>query len=153
MMRNLFAAVAAFALAGTLVTAQDNTPTAPAPQAPASPPAASQPPAPPEAPGQLENQILTGCLTQGSEPNVFILDNARSSTQPSTVPGKSYVVTMTDIGGLRTQLNHQVRITGKAEDKVLPAAKPGEKVDEKDLPKLTASAITSIATTCATAAG
>lgn len=150
MMRNLFATVAAFALAGALVAAQDPTPAAPAPQAPAAPPAASQPPTP-EPPAQLENQILTGCLLQGSDPNVFILDNARVSTQPTTVPGKSYVVTMTDIGGLRAQLNHQVRITGKAEDKVLPAAKPGEKADEKDLPKLTASAVTSIATTCATA--
>jgi hypothetical protein len=149
MMRNFFTVVAAFALAGVVVTAQD--PAAPAPSP--APPAPSPAPAvtPPDAQNEMRNQILTGCLTQGSGPTVFILSNARLGTQARTDPGKSYVVTMTDVGNLRTQLNHEVRITGRAEEKVVPAPKPGEKIEEKDLPKLTASAITSVATTCSTA--
>ena len=152
MMRNFFTVVAAFALAGAVVTAQDPAYPAPQPQAPASPPATSPAPAAtPDTQNEMRNQILTGCLTQGSGPSVFVLSDARLSTQARTEPGKSYVVTMTDIGNLRTQLNHEVRITGRAEDKMAPAPKAGEKVDEKDLPKLTASAITSVATTCSTA--
>jgi hypothetical protein len=150
MMRNFFTVVAAFALAGAVVTAQD--PANPAPQPPASPPATSPAPAAtPDTQNEMRNQILTGCLTQGTGPNVFVLSNARLSTQARTEPGKSYVVAMTDIGNLRTQLNHEVRITGRAEEKTLPAPKPGETLEEKDLPKLTASAITSVANTCSTA--
>jgi hypothetical protein len=150
MMRNFFTVVAAFALAGAVVTAQDPAYPAPQPQPPASPPATSQAPAATPSDTQ-QNQTLTGCLTQGSGPTVFILSNARLSSQARTEPGKTYVVTMTDVGNLRTQLNHEVRITGRAEQKAMPAPKPDEKVDEKDMPKLTASAITSIATTCSTA--
>ena len=152
MIRNIFSVAAAFVLAGAVVAGQDPANPTPRPQPePSTPPVVSPAPSTTPSGPQNENQILTGCLTQGSGPNVFILSNARLGTQARTDPGKSYVVTMTEVGNLRTQLNHEVRITGRAEDKTLPTPKPGEMLEEKDMPKLTASAITSVATTCSTA--
>jgi hypothetical protein len=58
--------------------------------------------------------ILEGCLVQGSGPTVFVLENAKLSTQDRTARGMSYIVseaTAADLD-LSDHLNHQVRLTG-----------------------------------------
>lgn len=92
---------------------------------------------------------ITGCLTQGSGPTVFILDNARMNPRDQNEKAKSYLlVAATEDLGFKAQLNHQVSVTGIAEVKT-PAMPPaGQKPAEKDLPKLTAKALTQVADTC-----
>jgi hypothetical protein len=55
---------------------------------------------------------LTGCLVQGSSPTVFILENAKTSTDAATAKGKSYVIQAAAGTDLKEHLNHQVRIVG-----------------------------------------
>ena len=167
MKNKVFSVFAAMAIAGTMVAAQDPQPT-PSPY-PASP---SQPQSPPSTSSATESkdQSLTGCLVQGSGPTVFLLENAKvaadtSSTRPSGasaqsaasiagVNGKTYVVTATAASvDLKTQINHQVTITGTGEPAVVsaPASPPSARMNEKDLPKFTARTVTKIADTCSNA--
>ena len=130
MKRNLVSAVAGLILATAFVAAQ--TPTQ----------------APPASPAQQDKEVtLTGCLIQGSTPSTFILDNARVDARDRNEKAKRYVV----VAGAkefdpRPHLNHEVSVVGKAEQKAVP-----EKPTEKDLPKLTATAIRMVADTCSPA--
>jgi hypothetical protein len=92
---------------------------------------------------------VTGCLTQGSGPTVFILDNARMNPRDTNEKAKTYLlVAASEDLGFAKQLNHQVSVTGIAEVKA-PAMPPaGQKLTEKDLPKLTAKSLTQVADTC-----
>lgn len=92
---------------------------------------------------------VTGCVTQGSGPTVFILDNARMNPRDTNEKGKSYLlVAATEDLGLAKHLNHQVSVTGIAEVKVPTPAPAGQKPAEKDLPKLTAKSVTMVSDTC-----
>ena len=92
---------------------------------------------------------VTGCLTQGSGATVFILDNARMNPRDQNEKAKQYLlVAATEDLGFATHLNHQVSVTGIAEIKTPPMPPAGQKVAEKDLPKLTAKALTQVADTC-----
>jgi hypothetical protein len=92
---------------------------------------------------------VTGCVTQGSSPTVFILDNARMNPRDTNEKAKSYVlVAATEDLGLARHLNHQVSVTGIAEAKMAPPPPAGQKPAEKDLPKLTAKSLTQVADTC-----
>jgi hypothetical protein len=103
---------------------------------------------------------LTGCLVQGSSPSVFILDNARLSTDAKTAEGKKYLVSMTDAAGLRNQLNRQVTIVGTADAKAVvsppvgtpdtPSPAGAARADERDLPRLSAKSIVRVADVCTT---
>jgi hypothetical protein len=112
--------------------------------------AQNQPPAA-KAPSQVPgtDSSITGCLIQGSGPSVFILDNARMSATDKTEKGKTYLLAAgTPDVNFRAQVNHEVTVTGTAEAKVAPVPPAGQKVAEKDLPKLTAKSITQVADTC-----
>lgn len=89
---------------------------------------------------------LTGCLVQGSTPAVFLLDKAKQDPSSQTEQAKSYVVInkVEDVD-LTKMLNHQVRVRGTAGPAV-----PTNPAPEKSLPTLTASAVASVADTCAT---
>jgi uncharacterized protein YdeI (BOF family) len=116
---------------------------------------------------------LTGCLVQGSSPSVFILEDARPSTQASSESGKSYIVTAIDSGlDIKGNLNHRVTIVGASPmvvaarggaEVAVGAPAPGSsarvevekdddkvtvKVEEKDMPKLVARTVMSISTSC-----
>src|SRR5215471_20579 len=92
---------------------------------------------------------ITGCVTQGSSPTTFILDNARMNPRDQNEKAKSFLlVASTEDLGLAKHLNHQVSVTGSAETKMAPPAPAGQKPAEKDLPKLTAKAVTMVADTC-----
>jgi hypothetical protein len=102
------------------------------------------PPQPPEQP-----QItLSGCLTQGSMPSIFILENAKPATGTTQETGTRYlVVTETKDIDLLAHLNHEVQLTGASEGVIPPPEKPAE---EKDLPKLRVRALEMLSNTCAT---
>jgi hypothetical protein len=111
-----------------------------------------QPPTPQTTPQQQTQKApdvtLTGCLVQGSAPNVFVFQDAKMDPKSATEKGAKYVVVAgTEDLMLREHLNHEIRITGQAEKKTVTA-----QTEEKDLPKLTAKSVTLVSNTCATAA-
>jgi len=92
---------------------------------------------------------VTGCLVQGSGPSVFILENARANPRDDAEKAWNYLlVSNTASISFRDYLNHEVTVNGKAEKKMYQPPPSGEKVKESDLPKLTATRITEVATTC-----
>jgi hypothetical protein len=129
MKRNSLGMLVAMALATPLVAAQDPQKTDP------------------------KEITLTGCVVQGSGPTVFLLDNARLNTEDPAEKGRTFlIVEATQDLNVKTHLDHEVTIAGKAEDKTQPTPKAGEKIAEKDLPKLQASSLTMVADRCTTAA-
>ena len=148
MKRAALSLMLSFAVAGSLYAAQDQAPrpepaAAPAAQAPAAPAPASQ--------DKATDITVTGCLIQGSAPNVWVLENAKMSTAAATDKGKSYVVVVTGAADLKPHLNHQVRIVGAENAASRAAAPSGQaegKTDEASFPKLNARTVTMVANTC-----
>jgi len=98
---------------------------------------------------KYEEVSLTGCVVQGTGPSVFILENAMVDPREDNQKGRNYILASgsTPIS-FREHLNTEVRIDGTAEMKMLPDPASGESVKESDLPKLKATKITHVATTC-----
>ena len=98
---------------------------------------------------KFEEVSLTGCLVQGSGPSVFILENARTDPRDTSQKGRSYVLADGSMSiSFRDHLNNEVRVDGEAEMKTPPAMPVGQRAKESDLPKLKATKVTHIATTC-----
>ncbi len=92
---------------------------------------------------------LTGCLVQGTEPSVFVLENAKADPRDTSEKGRSYVLVSNVMSiSFRDHLNHEVRVSGMAEDRIPPTPPMGETIKESDLPKLTATKVTQVASTC-----
>lgn len=92
---------------------------------------------------------LQGCVSQGSGPTVFILNNARVRPDDKNEKSKSYVIVAgAEDLALVKHVNHEVTITGSAEAKVAPVPPPGQTVAEKDLPRLTAKTVTMVSDRC-----
>jgi len=112
---------------------------------PQQPPSDMKPQQPPEI-------ALTGCLIQGTGPTVFILDNAKASASDPAERAQAFVLAAgTEDLSFKAHLNHEVTVTGTtAAIKAMPPAgeKPAAKVDEKDLPRLTAKSVTMISDRC-----
>jgi uncharacterized protein YdeI (BOF family) len=151
--------IASLGLSVALVAAQTQTPP-PTQQTP--PPTQQQqqpPPTPPAVPALRTDQKiadveLTGCLVQGSGPTVFIFENAKTEDQPEAEKGRTYLlISGADKVEFTPHLNKKVRISGSVEKMAMtppPTPTPaGQKVAEKDLPRLTARTVTHIADTCA----
>jgi hypothetical protein len=112
--------------------------------------AVQNPPTPPP-PAQDQQPVpevtLVGCLIQGSEPTVFIFENVKKDPKdPEEKAVKYVVVAGADDLNLRQHLNHEVRITGVPDGK--PATPADQKVEEKDLSRLSAKQVAVIADTC-----
>jgi len=106
----------------------------------------------PQEPQKLPDVTLTGCLTQGSGPTVFLFENAKADPRSTDEKARSFVVVQgTEDLNLLRHLNHEVTLVGAAEQKVAPVPPPGEKVMEKDLPKFTAKSLTMVSETCTAA--
>ena len=158
----VFGTIASMALSVALVTAQSQTPPptqqqqqqqqTPPPTPPIPP---QQPPTTPATPQTPQDQKmidveLTGCLVQGSGPTVFIIENAKTEAQTEAEKGKTFVlVSGAEKLEFTTHLNKKVKISGSAENKTVPTPKPGEQVEEKDLPRLSVRSVTHVADTCA----
>ncbi len=106
---------------------------------------------------------LTGCVIQGATPTEFFLDNAKKDPASTEEKGVKYLLATTaeDID-LRKHLNHEVRVVGEVDLKVVsttPAMPPTppttvppdpqRPVVEKNLPKLSAKNVTMVSDTCA----
>ena len=92
---------------------------------------------------------LTGCLVQGSGPEVFVLQDARRDPQSTTEKGARYVVvSATEDLSLKTHLNHRVRILGVPDGRPQPTPVAGRPVDEKAIPRLSAKGLTMVSPTC-----
>lgn len=92
---------------------------------------------------------VTGCLTQGSMPSVFILDNAKpaaAATGTTQQTSTRYLVIAEgkDVDLLK-HINNEVQLRGSPEG-VIP---PPEKRDEKNLPTLRTTSLMLISNTCA----
>jgi hypothetical protein len=183
MKRTLVGSIASFIVASALVGAQAQTPPPTTPVTPVTPGASSSEPSvqtPPVAAVVISDQnkdketMLTGCLVQGSGPTVFLLQNAKTASQPSSETGKTYMVVKASSASgvdLVENINHKVTVTGSAEDLTVVAppavtvsadkdpvtgdrsvtigTKSGvDKTDEKMLPKMSARTILSIGDTC-----
>jgi hypothetical protein len=106
----------------------------------------TQPPPTQQKPA-MPDVTLTGCIVQGSAPTVFIFDNAKKDPKNTNEKGVRYVaVIAAEDVDLRKNLNHEVQMTGQIELKAAPPA--GQKVEEKDLPRFSAKALTSLSDTC-----
>jgi len=98
---------------------------------------------------KFEEVSLTGCLVQGSGPSVFILENARANPRDDAEKGWDYLlVTNSASISFREHLNHEVTVSGKAEKKTYEEPPSREKIEESELPKLVATKVTQVATTC-----
>ena len=74
-------------------------------------------------------------------------ENVRKDPKSTTEPAvKFLVLASAEDLNLRNHLNHQVRITGLPDGKVAPPTT--SKVEEKDLPRLSAKSVTMVADTC-----
>jgi len=92
---------------------------------------------------------VTGCLVQGSGPNVFVIKDAKKDAKSTSEKGVSYVVVASgENTNLRTHLNHQVTVSGESDGRVAPSST--ERSTESELPKLTAKNVTMISSTCST---
>lgn len=154
--------IASLTLSVALVAAQQQTP--PPTQQPPPPTQQQTPPPttpptvptqPPATPVQTDAQKmieveLTGCLVQGSGPTVFIIENAKKDDQTEAEKGKTFVlVSGAEKVEFTPHLNKKVKISGSAENKAMPTPPAGEKILEKDLPRLTVKTVTHVADTCA----
>ncbi len=100
-------------------------------------------------PPKAEEMTLTGCVVQGTAPTVFILENAKVDRSDRTQKGRSYIL-VSSVATLSfgEHLNHEVTVTGVTENKLALAPRDDEKVKEADLPKLKATKLVQVATTC-----
>jgi hypothetical protein len=138
MKRNVIGTLVGFIAASALAFAQSTTP--PTPQTPADP----------QQPASKEITV-TGCVTQGSSPTVFVLDNARQKPEDRSEKAASYILLASgeDLN-FKTYLNQEVQVTGAPEMKTTPAPPAGQKAAEKDLPKFSAKMVTTVSDRCTT---
>jgi hypothetical protein len=133
MKRQVIGVLASVMAASALIAAQSGT--TPPPQSATAKPSS--------------DVTVTGCLTQGSSPAVFILDNARQNADDKTEKAQSYViVAASEDLPFAANLNHEVSVTGSADAKVTTPAPAGQKPAEKDMPRFSAKNVTLIADRC-----
>ena len=100
-------------------------------------------------PPKYQEISLTGCLVQGTGPSVFILANAKADPLDTSQKGRSYLLASSSMSiSFREHLNNEVKVDGTADMNMPPEAPAGQSVKESDLPKLKATKITHVATTC-----
>ncbi len=104
----------------------------------------------------LPEEVLTGCIVQGSGPTVLIFDNAKKDPNSAGEKGERYVLTEApkDVD-LRKHLNHAMRITGEVDLKVsaMPdldpvPSDPNRPVNERTLPRLIVRSVTMVSDKC-----
>lgn len=92
---------------------------------------------------------ITGCLTQGSSPSTFILENARQRPDDKTEKAQSYVVVAATADlPLTANLNHEVSVTGSADASTMAPPAAGQKASEKDMARFSAKTLTLVADRC-----
>ncbi len=139
MKRYAIGIVGSFVLAAAVIAAQE--PASPAPSVSSD---QSRPAAQPKQPADLS---VTGCLIQGSGPNVFLLEKAKHSVTDKAEKGQTYkLASATEDLNFQRHLNHEVTISGSSDNKMTPSSPA--KADEKDLPTLSAKSLSMVADKC-----
>ena len=111
MKRQVLGVIVSSVFTAGLVAAQTQQPPPPPPQQ------QQQQPAPQREQQKAPEVTVTGCVIQGSSPTVFIFDQVRTNPQDRNEKTKTYVlVAGTEDLMLKDHLNHEVRITGLAEN-------------------------------------
>jgi len=144
MTRSFLGLAGAIVVAGSIVaSAAQNPPQQPPTQSPTT---ADQ--------TKDKDLTITGCLTQGSSPTSFVLNNARLATDDKSKPGKTFqVIADSSAKGvdLKSHIGHEISVVGAAEMKPAPVPAAGQKIDDKDLPKLNAKTLSMISDRCTSA--
>jgi hypothetical protein len=107
---------------------------------------------PPQTPKPADVTV-TGCVIRGSDPTVFVLDNARMDPKSTQEVAKKYVlVSGAEDMPLKDLIDHEVTATGvvMAHANMKATLPP---TAEKDLPVLTARTIATVADRCMAHAG
>src|SRR5262245_36213105 len=102
MKRHILGLIVAMALATPLVAQQQQTPP------PQTPPDQQQKEKP-----SPKDITLTGCVVQGSQPTIFLLDNARVNPQDPNEKGRTYfIVESAQDLNVKSHLDHEVTLSG-----------------------------------------
>ena len=103
---------------------------------------------PPDDQQKLPDVTLTGCLTQGSGPTVFIFDNAKADPKNLSEKGRAFVVVeATEDLGLARHINHELALTGQAEARRCRRRHPVRK-PWNDLPKFLVKTLKMVSESC-----
>jgi hypothetical protein len=152
MKRQIVAFAGCLVFSAAVVAQSSPPPQDPAPQAPTTqvPPDQQQPkPFNPDPKPAAPELTLTGCLIQGTGPDVFLLDNAKMSPADRGERGRSYVLSAsTEDLFFRSHLNHEVSVTGTPEEPKDLQPPAGQKLDERNLPKFNARSVTMVSDRC-----
>lgn len=105
--------------------------------------------APGDAP-QTREVTVTGCVTEGTDVGVYILDNVVAKPEVQNIPRTFRLVSDGADLDFTLHANHQVQATGRAELKVLPEPPPGGRIDPRDLPAFAVKTIQSVSERCLT---
>jgi hypothetical protein len=120
----------------------------------APPPPNAKPPVQTSAKPTEAEITVTGCLSQGSTPNVFVLQNAKRDALSATEKAARYVVVpAAEDLVLKPHLSHQVRILGVPDGRPQPTPQAGGTVDEKLIPALSAKSLTMVSASCSGGGG
>jgi hypothetical protein len=126
----------------SFVVAATSAQNAPPPQTtpPQTQPQTQKPaPQPPEV-------MLHGCVVQGTTPGIFLLTNAINPAKKGDTPKIYRLTAQVEDPDWVSVTNKQVTITGIPG--VKPQPKPGEKINEEELPTFSVSKFEAIADTC-----
>jgi len=104
--------------------------------------------APPREPPKTVDLTLTGCVLEGTDAGVYILNNAVAEPRSENAPRVFRLVSGGDDLDLSLHANHQVQATGRAEIRPVPDPPPNGRVDPRDLPAFAVKTIHSIADRC-----
>jgi len=130
----------AIALCSFVVSAAAGAQNAPPPTTrPQTPIPAQTPPQPPEV-------ILYGCVVEGTTPGIFLFRNAIDPTKKGDTPKIYRLTAQIEDPDFVSVTNKYVTMTGIPGAK--PQPKPGEKINEEELPTFSVSKFEAIADTC-----
>ena len=92
---------------------------------------------------------LVGCLAQGSDATIFILNQARRNPEDAGEKPKIYRLLLASAeANLARHVDHEVRVTGLAEAKTMKAPGDGQPIKEDKLPKFTVHTVVPVGEKC-----
>jgi hypothetical protein len=106
----------------------------------------------PQAPGDApETQVVTvtGCVTEGTDPGVYVLSHATAKPDIQNTPRTFRLVSGGAALDFTLHANHQVQTSGVAELKVTPDPRAG-RADPRDLPAFAARTMHNVSERCLT---
>jgi hypothetical protein len=101
---------------------------------------------PPQTAPQPPEVTLHGCVVQGTTPGIYLLRNAIDPTKKGDTPKIYRLTAQIEDPDWMSVTNKQVTMTGIPG--VKPQPKPGEKINEEELPTFSVSKFEALADTC-----